>query len=790
MKKCAVLLPVFFILLFLFGCGGPADAPSPTADMPHQTESETMMWHQEGFAVPGEPEDDQVLWAGQYLTVTHTDRSTDAGVEELSCLDFGVCGDVFWYLCTNREKTGRGAGAEYFLELYDVVSGESAIRRFSPSQIGLTGENGFFESMDMPDQEHCVFRWLDYEQDEKGMYRQTQDKMVYADSAGDFQAVDFREIYLEKGIDRVEEPTELPLVKSIDWCSDGKGNICVVSHKDDGSFQICLFEQSGELLLEQEESEAAFSAGPLRTSAGELIFPVYDDREKSYEFLWADVEEKQMRSLLRTDTPFPNIRQMYGMLGNDIYYRSQESEVDEVVRWDVISGRQEKVFDLRSAGLGAGYEMMLGLREGQTPVLYLSKYREGKRKEWLTVLQEQQPADSGAVRVADLVTSGESKSQIEASVVAASMENPAYYYEYEDASAQENRDRILAELSQGKGPDMLFVSLEDMRLLEEKGLLLDIGKLIPEELREEILPGALEIGTVDGRLLGIPAAIWADTFAVAEDTWPEAGWRLEDIIELMEEGKLTCAIRNSPDYMMGRYTDPLLTVMCLVNNSLEDSFLIDWENRECHFDDERFIRLLELCNTDLSGISTDTDVWLNEGADILWGNFRNESNFLDFFAHMESENGRIVGYPTEGEQGSYLAAEGVLVVNINIGEADAAACFLETMLGKEIQSRATSLALVMSVRRLSPEDYIVEESGRFLFMGSHTSEVPVFEDGSTALHRAKDFLEGCTAAPLRYSRITAILREEISAMYAEGKSARTVAQQINSRIQLYLDEGN
>ncbi|MDE5747506.1 MAG: hypothetical protein K2I21_08005, partial [Acetatifactor sp.] len=186
----------------------------------------------------------------------------------------------------------------------------------------------------------------------------------------------------------------------------------------------------------------------------------------------------------------------------------------------------------------------------------------------------------------------------------------------------------------------------------------------------------------------------------------------------------------------------------------------------------------------------DTDTWLNGGKDFLWGYFSFTADFLNFFAHMEEEGGRIVGYPTEGACGSYLTANGVLVVNANIAHKEAAAYYLETLLGDEVQLKISMKGL--SVRKLSPENYIVEEEdGRLVYLGGwNASEMPVFQDGTTSIHRAKTFLESCAGAPPRDAQIIRIIAEELSAMYAENKSPQTAADIINSRVQLYLDERN
>ena len=99
--------------------------------------------------------------------------------------------------------------------------------------------------------------------------------------------------------------------------------------------------------------------------------------------------------------------------------------------------------------------------------------------------------------------------------------------------------------------------------------------------------------------------------------------------------------------------------------------------------------------------------------------------------------------------------------------------------------------LSLGVRKLSQENYIVEEeSGRLVYLGGwNAREVPVFQDGTTSLHRAKTFLESCAGAPPSYYQITRIIMEELDAMYAQKKPPQSAAEIINSRVQLYLDEG-
>ncbi len=782
MKKYVGMLLSLFVSAMLSGCGGEK-APlsdSGQADMPPLSEGETAQWKTEGFSAPGEIQEGKKLWAGEYLA-WEKESSLSADGETLTYLDEGVLGGLFWRFSVEKsEKGDSNAERKYTLEICETANGEWTVRQFTQADLGLDGHEGLLIDMDCQDRDHFVFRWVNFEKDEDDMYRQSADCMVYTDLAGENRVVEMGEAFREKGIVPEPEAAEQIMLHGFDWCCDGRG--CISAGRwDNGSYVFCLFDADGKFLMESRAGTGSAPVPPLRTEGGELIFPVYDDGGKCYEFLWADTENGTFASLAKMEASNPYISKLYGMQGDEIYYELSDTTAGRsIVSWNVKNGEQKKVFDIQAAGI-AGYTILLALPPEQFPVLGLMKYGEGMRKLWLSTLSEQEPAKKeDAVRVAALVPWDKGSE----CAVLASMENPNLHFEIEEALNQEDRDRIFAEMTQGKGPDLLFVKREDMYLLEEKGLLMNMGELLDEGQKGRILPGALELGSVDGTLFGLPYAVCAYTLMVSEDTWSEDTWRLEDVIGLMEEGKLDGVIYSG---MSERYESPLMTVMDLVMYSLEDSFLIDWENRECRFDDERFIRLLELTKADVSSATPDGQALLKEGKGIVQGWFAYEAKFLDFYTSMEKEGGRIIGYPTEGSCGNYLSeVEGMLVVNADAADREAVTCFLKTMLGEEMKQKMTGNSL--SVLGLEPEDYLVkDESGVIRFFGG--KEVQVYEDGTTALHRGAAFLESCTAMPRKYYQINTILSEELTAMYSENKPARTVAEIINSRVQLYLDEG-
>lgn len=776
MKKLIMALALSFVLAILSGCSQtkpdvPSGASAAVEDSP---------WRTEGLAAWGEQTAEQAFWIGQYLPWEH--KSQTAGTE-MRYEDSGECGELFWRLGAEvraGETSTRSSGREYILEIYDTVSGETTEKRFTPRDLGLENEICILNSADLIDREHYVIRGMGYELDEDGVCRQTVDRMIYMDLAGDIRSADLLESYLEKGIEEERKDVTgefkgLPLVQEISWHCDGKGNFCVVTHKKErGSGLFWLFDSNGEILLEYEGTTRQQFADPLRTRDGELILPVYDWEESFYEFLWADASEGQMRSLGRMESKDSDISKMCGLLGDDIYYISWQG----IVKWNIKNGRRVRVFDFIEAGMSTQYQVTLALRPDQTPVLRLRKEDE----DWLAVLEDHEVPAGENIRVVNLTGAGSSSSSSPVAKCAtyASLVDPNLRYQYEEA--EEFRDRILAELSAGEGPALLYVSREDMYMLDEKGLLLDLDELIPEDLREELLPGALGLGTVSGKLKGVPVTVEAVSLVTARNTWQGNTWKLEDVVGLMEEGKLAGAI-YSPS-MQGAYCSPVVTVLNLVQYSLEDSFLIDWENRKSHFDDERFIRLLEATRTNLFN-APKTETWLDGGKHLGFGNLNHRSYFNELFTMLEEEDGRCIGYPTDGACGNYLETSGVLVVNANLTKKEAAAIFLKTLLGEELQSDVGSAGL--SVRKWSPEDEVsMTGSGMLLYNGS---VLTVFSDGTTTLQRAEAFLESCVAAPRTYSRLEAIIVEELDAMQTQNLSPRKAAENLNRHIQLYLDEG-
>lgn len=738
-------------------------------------------WKVNGFQITENIEIAPNIGAEDYYYWEHTPSNTD--FERVGHITSGTCNNKMWFFgieVGEDEMYVSGSEGKYILETYDVMSGEYGLKCFTPADLGIDDNLGYLVGMEMISENSYMFRWAGYTKDEEDMYSQTSDVIVFSNLGGNNRAVDFKKVFLEEEI----EPYSTEIMPSWPYekCyADGKGNVWLLKYQKSGRFCFYLFDENSQKVMEYEGDKDTTILTPIRTGDGELIIPIYDNVERKYEFLWVDSENGKLVSLVNMNALSPAISQIYGLFGNDIYYRTvnPESGIGEgIVKWNIRTGTQTWIYEFKISGL-SNYETMLVCDKDNNLTIRLLNRKTDMVKDWIVPLGEKIPIEDDNISVADFT--GRSK-QLEVCASRASMEHPNLKYVYEDVSAEEDKARVFAELSKGQGPEIMFVSLEDYYSLQNKGVLLDLNSLLSKDFYEELLPAALDIGKKDETLWAMPVGVIAETFAIESDIADGDNITLESLISLFKEGKLKGGVRSP--YIMNGYLSPIFTMQILTEYSLHNSFLIDWENRISHFDDERFIQLLELTSTDLS--ETMEDEWLE--TDLIWGYFSYEYALIDFCGNLERENKKTIGYPGYEGVGFLVPDAGVVVVNKNISDKEAIRLFFELLFGEEIQSNADNHSL--SVRKMKIEKYLkFDEEGNAVFMGGTNAErIPVYEDGTTPIHRAKEFLENCKAAPRQYYQINQIITEELNAMYREGKEIDDVTKIINVRVQTYLDE--
>ena len=770
MKMCKVYAAILICLLCLIGCQ-KKEASSVGEEMAAGKEvsveitsteetAELFTIDQEtgSFAVAGAPRNKQSLWAAEYIRWEH-DSASENGMMRSVVLD-----DRIYQLL--EITAGKDADRRYQLDIYDVSTMQVTVTAINSERLGIDG--GFIADMSVIDQGMYAFLIMKYEPKETGGYRLLRADIVYSDLEDELEKVDLMPAIQEKGLEDIYQEC---------YC-DAFGNIYLREiHGNLASNHLFILDRNGSLCMDQSLKEDDVVMPPFRMPDGKLIFPVNNYAEYTARLVSFDPEEKKIHVLANLEKE--SIEQIYGMQGTELYYDSYEG----IVKWDLVSGDRTLVFSFEENSVSNIYNTMLVFRDGEMPVFRMYAKVNGRVEDWLMPLSGQEPESAEAIQIVSL--NGDS-ANVRDCVALASRRNPGLSFTYKtctETEKEEFRTRILAELMAGDGPDILYVSLEDMRRLQDMGALADLDSSLTEKSKDCILPGIIELGTVNGTFVGLAPDMTLSSMVTLKSIWEQDTWDLEDVIGLLDTGEFTGIFCQGTTPFA-----PQALLLFLTKFGLRESVLIDWETRESHFDSELFPKILEITKTYGAVDPLKIETWLGSGG--CPGMFigPNIESFNELYEQYGDEY-YFVGEPTSGTSGSYLSSQGVLVVNKNTANSKAVSAYLSCLLEDEIQypNRPYPNQSILKVS-LGETTTVETVDGTKIFWKNYRLQLK--EDGTTTLRDYKDFLESCIPQPESYDDILSIVWEESQSYIAGDKSAKDVARIIDSRIQLYLDEGN
>lgn len=302
---------------------------------------------------------------------------------------------------------------------------------------------------------------------------------------------------------------------------------------------------------------------------------------------------------------------------------------------------------------------------------------------------------------------------------------------------------------------------------------------------EEIFEGVIESGTVNGEFVGLIPSAYPVTMITSDATWEDSSWSALDILELME---------NNEQLEAGFWEDYSGNVSgasmlySLVCHDMTDSPFVDFENGESKFEREEFVRLLELtkeyAEAELEGSAKTTQ---SGQALALRAYIFSISTFCQNM-RMMGEECHLVGMPSETDYVGNWLCYSFLVVNKNSPHKEEIKGYLEELLSLQNQRQAS----MNSIRRdVIEESMIVPDwsdtpqyktaAGTYMLLEAKPDGTPYFEE-------YLEFLENCGPTPFRVETITTIISEEADFFYSGVYSAEKTAENIDRRVQLYLDE--
>lgn len=360
------------------------------------------------------------------------------------------------------------------------------------------------------------------------------------------------------------------------------------------------------------------------------------------------------------------------------------------------------------------------------------------------------------------------------------------------------RARLVARLTAGEKPDLFLADSEDLEILQDKGVLADLQELLSGELQEQIFPGVLKAGMVGDKLCGIANEVSVNTVVVSTDFWSAETWSLRDIMMLVEGEN---AVGDFTDVLGGETRDLLLFDLVLRDITAGNSSLVDREAKECRFDSEEFIKILEFCKRyGLTNERRDEMTSRDIIEDIHNGKilaYRVEGD-LKGFSKVMSELGNgfhCVGFPTEGSYGGYVSCYRYIAMNADGENQKAAIDFIQYLLSERVQRSMG----IRTVRRDVLTDNV--RDGNMESEGYGTLQYPVFQghdravipldgkpDGSSFLPEYLEILEKADNMSNWIDDLGMMVIEEAGAFFSGDKSAEEAARTIQSRVWVYLNE--
>jgi len=758
MKKlaCAVLIGV---AICLGGCGKEPLNNQGAVEETRDNIITSLQWKTQGFAVKdasfvidmNAPEIYGEIASGEMILPQDLQKEySDSVLETWYQNDY--------YVLLEKKETGK--------KTYALAKDLGSTGRFEMVELSGIEELGYgrIVCMDVMTQDDTVLLYV--EENDENQLREAY--ILHINARGEITTkTSVVEGYGAEGIRTME------LVQGL-WWNDEEGNSYLLQ---DGGRSLLIFDAAGVLLKKQEyttgEDKQVLSG--FHAPTGEVIFAVNDMLERKTRLIWWDTSKLQFKELATFPEMYLRGFSMYE--DGNIYFVYQS----RLWKWNIGTGEGTVMYNILGSSIpGNGidkYVMHISVLN-EEEIKVISRAGEGFQ---YCLLSSAEPEEDGIV-----LLDFRGETYIRQCVVGYNKENPEIAIQYERKSNnEENWTRTMAQLSSGKGPDMIFMVSFDERVqtLYEKGVLMDLSNMLSEETLSQIFPGILAAGTIDEKLVGICPQGLPIVFWTADSLWTEEWWSPADILTIVEENPQLEGL-----YVSDEGASPGSNLGFGVLNHVESSPYVDITKGVSYFEAEDFIKTLEIAKKygELPTVGGEEKVQKIRNGEYLatieyvfW-----PQSFVEM-VEKYGEDCHMIGYPGQTEYIGYWTSTGVVLVNEKTEYKEEVAEFLEYLLSQENQQRVTHNCVREDVIRNSV--YRSEYDGEWYMKAELGDTYFTKVDGESYLEDYVSFLK--KVGPWEAdSPIEDIVRQEAAEYFKGGRSAAEIADIIDNRVQLYLDE--
>jgi len=362
--------------------------------------------------------------------------------------------------------------------------------------------------------------------------------------------------------------------------------------------------------------------------------------------------------------------------------------------------------------------------------------------------------------------------------------------------------RLNTDIVSGKIPDMIL--LDDRMPVDSyisKGLFEDITPYIEKDSDMEMgdfVPNVMEAFSVNGKLYSLVPYFSIQTlFAKTADVGEERGWTVQEAIELWDSKPA------GTEFVNGMTRGGMLQ-SCM---QMSGSQFVDRETGKCSFNSDGFIQMLEFLNRFPETIGEDyySDAYW-QSYDSQWRDGRVLTSIY-YLGDIQSYNRAkqatfgeditMIGFPSADNDGSAIVPGMQLAMSAKSKNKDGAWSFLRTFLMDEYQSDIYGFPISVKyleemTQKAMERPYYIDEEGKKIEYDDiyYMNDMEVVIQPMTR-QEVDDFLEQLYSFSQVYSvdqSLIQIIEEEAASYFAGQKSAKEVADIIQSRAQIYVNE--
>ncbi len=361
------------------------------------------------------------------------------------------------------------------------------------------------------------------------------------------------------------------------------------------------------------------------------------------------------------------------------------------------------------------------------------------------------------------------------------------------------------DIISGNVPDILYLnSAMPVSSYESKGLFADLYPFIdkdPDMKREDFFANILEAYSVDGKLYQlIPSFNVQTVVAKTKYVGDTPGWTMEDLQNLLSSLPEDMVIFDEMTRENYLYTAMYRT----------GSQFVDWKTGKCNFNSDEFIRLLEFCNTfpeqfDYSVYEEDNywqkyESMYREDRTLLAMLYLNSfTQYRDMLHGSFGEPVTMIGFPSAPGNGACIMSNLSIAMSAKSRHQDGVWEFIRQYLLEDYQSKETNgwpLRLscledqkTRAMQRPYWEDPTTgqrEEYDDVYWLNDQEIILPVMTEEE--IETVMGILTTVSEVAVFDDNLINIVTEEAAAFFSGQKPAKEVADIIQSRANIYINE--